>query len=367
MAAKSNVGTGTGSNIVDSGTALIPLMFHIDTSGMKKGEQVFKHIRGDHLAQHAGIAHIDLLNARSIALKGTSDNLGAFAVDLIHELPNSKNPNGELVQTVEKSAYTISDGDKSTVLHQSHANMHNNWPSDETKLTLVPSTEQDAKHKNSNTKKLSSAWSQHNDKDSLLAGAVGAGIDKKGINHILVTAVDEETKQPSAVYTLLQRNPTNTKLLGGRYRHGISSIHTTHNGQHAYKMTEADFHEAVANLWDSLTTHSPFSKGIGVRVTKISGDVTVPVMRNGTLVIDEKTKEPKTKVVDATTMKPTGATTVKLLISRQPMDPVLGFIPNEMKHNTTFDHIAAWTNVGGASGQVNPKPSPAGFESKFFY
>jgi hypothetical protein len=367
---------------IDRGADEIPITYDLDTTGIREGEYRQMHVSGEHLKELIGVRHVDLINARKLHIK-TSSNMGTAAIEVYHRaaVPEHTNADGIVIpavegiplRTAERSGHvrtpTASDrAEGGSLLHSYHAHSQAAFPNDVTKLTLLGTKADVESRKSSIEKKVSSAWTGFTDKATLHAGAIHAEMDGGAAKHILVTETDMNTDQRSAVYALLKMNPTNTELLDGKYLDKNKSIHAEVDSpsgkRHAYKMTEADFDDAVECLWDSLTTHSDFEEGLGIRVRKTSGDMSVPVMRSGKPVLNAAGK-PVMKTVDATTGKTVGRTIVKATLVRMPTDPKLGFIPREGDIATTDMHMAMITGAGKGPGGVDVTPSAAGFDSEY--
>lgn len=352
---------------VDSGSTIIPITFDVDTTGMRKGKTVYKHIKPEHIID-GRVGHVDLLNLRSLSAMGHSD-MGVYALKLYHQLPSKETPTGVPMLFTEHSSYTNAPSDHAdTDLVNAPMIFHGVWSDHKQERTLVPTHEQQKKRAVSNLKKLSDVWRSYSDKD-LFEGARNVELDGKP-QHVIVTANDVTTKKQSPVYTLLSRNSSNPALLGGRYmgtKQQNPRIHTTArdaegNHVHAYKMTPADFDEAVASLYDNLTTHSPMKDGFGIGITKLSDDLNLPVMRDGKPVVDEMGKQ-KFKTVDAITQRPVRRTLMHVTLTRQRMDPVLGFIPNEDDPRVMLSQTAA---IGKSGAEKEKMYAPSGLEGKLY-
>lgn len=365
-------------DVVDKGLTNIPISFNCDTRGMKCGESRGFHIDGKDLAPLLGVSDIDMLNPRSVQVE-TASNMGHYALDMYHELPvtekDKKTGEHRVVSPGIKANLASNavhvydmyaekeDGsgcEKKPTLCTAHVIAHG--PSfTPTEIEFLPSREQDKANVDGLHKKLST-WKEYGS-DSLMAGVNEVKLDDGAAKHYCVTAKDLTTGKDSAIYTLLQRNPTTRGLLQGRYRHSNPAIHTKHKGQHAYKMTEADVKEAAQHLWAALSTHNNFQKGFGVVLTKLSNDREIPQRQSGAIMTNPHTGATKTKIVDDVTGKVVGNTHVNCVITRQPFDPVLGFIPYERNGVVTKTHLE--TLVGTKTNMGQPaSASASGFERK---
>lgn len=245
----------SSESVVDHGQKHVRLVYAINTDGMREGEKRQMHIKADHLAQAAGIKHIDLLNPQEIAVHIES-TAGKLGLSLFHD----ENADVRL-NTASRAALVNS---KTGSVDAYHAISSSSGVSDVHTLHMEPGVEQTAEHAPTLHKRINNVWG------NMTAANVAVGVHASTLGdetRYLITEGDENGRK-SAIHQLLVQNQNNSRLLNGRYT-AANIKKSVINGKNAIVMTEADFNTVKDSLTDSLSTKSLFQHGLNAVVTKL--------------------------------------------------------------------------------------------------
>lgn len=308
----------SSEGVVDHGQEHVRLVYAINTEGMREGDKRRMHIKPEHLAQVAGIKHIDLLNPKQMEVHVES-TAGKLGVSLFHDEHATVKLNSATRSGFVNSKTGIVDG--------FHAISSGNGVSDIHTLKMEPSLEQTAAHASTLHKRINSVWG------NMTSANVSAGVHASTLGdetRYLITETDD-TGRKSAIHQLLTQNQNNSKLLGGKYT-AAKMKKTSVNGKNAIVMSEADFKTVKSSLEDSLSTKSPFQHGLNAVVTKL----------------DER----------QTARHPSY---VHIKITRSPMNRESGVVPMESTQ-VTENHVAVLTGTHSGSNVTAATLVAPGFE-----
>lgn len=246
---------------VDYGNTTADFGFHFDTSGMKMGDTKTLHFSPEEVLSHVGVVNADLINAHKMDITTTKTN-GLFGVSAF----NDKMTDDDWMLTGNSVAVV---GSKLNAQHHHVNTPHANHTNS---IFLRPSHDQSIARNEMTNRKAIPLW----------AGMTSANV-KAGV---FVSKLGDESKYivtpgatdsngnitcKSALHAYITRNKMNPAFAGGYFKNAQT---TSYNGQEGIVVPKKMFDPMHKTISDMVETHSSFSKGFGVALTKLCNQPT---------------------------------------------------------------------------------------------
>lgn len=256
---------------VDYGNTTADFGFHFNTSDMKAGDTKYLHFSPEDVLAHVGVVNADLINAHKMDITSTKTN-GLFGISAY----NDDSMDDDWIKTSNSVAV------KGNFLDAQHHHVNVPNANHTNSIFLRPTHDQSIARNEMTNRKAIPTWA------GMTSANVKAGVfvSKLGDEERYIVTPGATDKRgnitcKSALHAYITRNKMNPAFAGGYFKNTPT---TSYNGQEGIVVPKKMFEPMHKTISDMVETHSGFSKGFGLALTKLCDQPTSAPM-NARVVI----------------------------------------------------------------------------------